>query len=75
MLVLFLFWFLLDCNALVCPPFCPGGTNRSSFFLASFQEEVFVGRVVAAAQTAGQVVRVTGVAGEVEHVVEVSGKN
>jgi hypothetical protein len=69
MLQLLLF-FAASSSALVCPPFCTGGSNRSSVFLASFQQLVFVGKVIAAAQTVG-LKRVTGVGAEVDHVVEV----
>ena len=68
--VLFVFWFSPFVYSLVCPPFCLGGSNRSSVFLSSFQQVVFVGRVLFGAQTAGMK-RVTGVGAEIEHVVEV----
>lgn len=71
MVVLFLFWSVASA-LLACPPFCPGGSNRSSVFLASFQQVAFVGRVVEQAQTAGLKKRVTGVGAEVDHLVEVS---
>lgn len=70
MLSIVAFCFPLLAYSLLCPPFCLGGTNRSSVFLASFQQVVFVGQVLFGAQTAG-LKRVTGVAAEIEYVVEV----